>query len=289
MNASRLLALLSIALSSTAALAAEPAEPSGLQNGPQLLIAPPRPVTRGAPRPAEADEATYDRCMKLARDNPAAGKELAEGWRGRGGGHPAEHCHAVALIGLKQYKPAAAQLEKLAEAMVSAPTPLRAGVLAQAGQAWLLAGDPGRAYADAGAALALRPDDAEILIDRAEAAGSAGWYDKAVADLDRVLKAEPARLDALIYRASAYRELGRLDPAMADVEQALKLAPNSVPALLERGNLRGLKGDIDGARVDWSRVAALAPGTPDAIAAYKNLRHLDENPDAAPPAKPASR
>jgi len=266
----RLLALLSIPLFSAAALAAEPAEPPGTQKGPQLLTAPPRAA---APRPADADSATYERCMKLARDNPNAAKELAESWAMRGGAHPAEHCHAVALIGLKQYKPAATRLEKLAEAMVSAPTPLRADVLAQAGQAWLLAGDPGRAYADAGAALALRPDDAEILIDRAEAAGSAGWYDKAVADLDRVLKAEPSRLDALIYRAAAYRELGRLDAAVADAEQALKIAPDSVPALLER------------ARLDWSRVAALAPGSPAETAAKANLSRLENKQDAAPPAK----
>ena len=84
------------------------------------------------------------------------------------------------------------------------------------------------------------------LIDRAAAAGSAGWFDKAVADLDRVLQADPSRLDALIYRASANRALGRLDPAMADVEAALKLAPDSAPALLERGNIRSLRGEIDG-------------------------------------------
>jgi tetratricopeptide (TPR) repeat protein len=264
------------------ALAAEPAEPTG----PNLLMGPPPRVA--TPRPAEADEALYDRCMKLARDNPAAARELAEGWRGRGGAHPAEHCYAVALIGLKQYKPAAARLEKLAEAMVSAPAALRAGVFAQAAQARLLDGDPGHAYADDGAALALHPDDPDTLVDRAEAAGSAGWFDKAVSDLDKVLKAEPSRLEALIYRASAYRELGRLDPALADIEQALKLEPNSVPALLERGNIRGLKGDLDGARQDWSRVAALAPGSPAEIAAKANLGHLDEPPQAAPSATPAS-
>ena len=281
-----LTALLLPCFAGAAALAAEPAGPTAPQTGPQLLTAPPRSA---APRPADADAATYERCMKLARENPGAAKELAEGWRARGGAHPAEHCHAVALLGLQQYKPAATRLEKLAAAMVSAPVPLRAGVLAQAAQAWLLAGDPGRAYADAGAALTLRPDDPDLLLDRAEAAGAAGWFDKAVADLDRVLKQEPSRVDALVYRASAYRELDRLDPALADVEQALKLAPNSVPALLERGNIRRLKGDRDGARQDWLRVAALAPGSAAETAARANLGHLDEPLITAPPAKPAPR
>ena len=285
----RLLMLLPILLCS-AALAAEPAEPTAPQTGPRLLTAPPRPAAPGKPpRSAETDAATYDRCMKLAWDNPSGARDLAESWRARGGAHPAEHCQAVALIGLKQFKPAAARLEKLAEAMVSAPAPLRAGVLAQAGQAWLLAGDPGRAYADAGAALALHPDDPDLLLDRAEAAGSAGWFDKAVADLDRVLKLDPARADALVYRASAYRELGRLDAALADAEQALKLAPTSPPALLERGNIRRLKGDVDGARLDWLRIAALAPGSPADRAAKANLGHLDEPMITAPSAKPPGR
>jgi len=76
--------------------------------------------------------------------------------------------------------------------MIRAPQSLRAEVLDQAGQAWLLAGDPARSYAAETAALGLLPDNAELLLDRAEAAGAEGWYDKALADLDRVLKADPA-------------------------------------------------------------------------------------------------
>ena len=120
---------------------------------------------------------------------------------------------------------------------------MRAEVLDQAGQAWLLAGDPVRAYAASGQAVSLQPNDPDLLLDRAEAAASAGYFDKAVADLDHVLKTEPARVDALIYRASANRALGRLDPALADVEKALAQVPKSVPGLLERGNIRRLAGD----------------------------------------------
>jgi tetratricopeptide (TPR) repeat protein len=277
-----------------AAFAADPVEPAG----PPLSAAPPRaPAARlppVPPRSAEADAATYERCMKLAREDPAAARHVAERWRERGGGHPADHCVAVVLIGLGQYRPAASRLEKLAQAMVHAPAPLRSEVLGQAAQAWLLAGDPARAYAADGAALALRPADgdltvADLLVDRAEAAGSAGWFDKALADLDRVLKADPARLDALIYRASAYRSLGRLDPALADIDKALNLAPDSVPALLERGNIRRLRGDIDGARQDWARVAMLAPGSAAETAAKANIEGLDAKGDPATPAKPAGQ
>jgi tetratricopeptide (TPR) repeat protein len=232
-------------LFSAAAAAAEPAGP---------------PTRPPAPHNAEADAATYDRCIKLSKQDPAAAQRLAEGWHERGGAHPADHCAAMALVGLKRYRDAASRLEVLAQAMTKAPAALRADVFDQAGQAWLLAGDPVRAYAAAGQALSLRPNDPDLLVDRAEAAASAGYFDKAVADLDQVLKAEPGRVDALVYRASANRALARLDPALADVEKALAQASNSVPGLLERGNIRRLKGDSAGAREDWARIGQLAPG-----------------------------
>ncbi|HLY46284.1 MAG TPA: tetratricopeptide repeat protein [Stellaceae bacterium] len=250
-----------------------------------LLTVPPVPSAR-APRPAAADAATYERCMSLAGHDAAAAKKLALGWQARGGAHPAEHCLAVALIGLQQYKEAASRLETLAQAMVRAPEALRAEVLDQAGQAWLLAGDPGRAYEAGGRALSLRPNDPDLLVDRAEAAGAAGWFDKALADLDRALKAHPERLDALIYRATAYRELGRLDPALADVDAALALAPDSVPALLERGNIRRLRGDVEGARADWGKAAALAPGSAAEAAARANIERLAIPQQLPPAAKP---
>jgi tetratricopeptide (TPR) repeat protein len=241
-----------------------------------------KPAQSVARRDAAAEAATYERCMKLARQNPDEARSLAQSWHERGGAHPADHCAAVALIGLKQYKEAALRLEALAQAMTTAPAGLRAEVLDQAGQAWGLAGDPVRAYAAAGAAVALEPKDPDLLIDRAQAAAGVGYYDKAVADLDHVLKADPSRVDALIYRASANRALDRLDPALADVEKAIARAPNSAPALLERGNIRRLKGDDEGARQDWERVGQVAPGSQADMAAKANIEHVQSNGEAEP-------
>src|SRR6516164_4815972 len=247
------------------------------------------PTRSTGPRNAEADAATYDRCLKLAKQNPGAAQSLAQTWHERGGAHPADHCAAVALFGLKRYREAATRLEALAQAMTTAPAGLRADVFDQAGQAWLLAGDPVRAYAAAGQALGLQPNDSELLLDRAEAAAAAGYFDKAVGDLDHVLKADPNRLEALIYRASANRALNRLDAALADVEKALARTPNSVPGLLERGNIRRLNGDLEGAREDWERISRLAPGSQTDMAARANIERL-ELKDPGPPVKtPSSR
>lgn len=237
------------------------------------------------PPSAEAEAETYARCMKLAKSDPGAAETLAQGWHKKGGAHPADHCAAVALITLGKYRDGATRLDTLAKAMAKAPASLRADVLDQAAQAWLLAGEPVRAYADAGAAVNLLPNNPDLLIDRAEAAASAGYYDKAVADLDRVLKSDPHRVDALIYRASAYRALDRLDPALADIDAALKRSPNSAAALLERGDIRRLKGDLAGAHRDWVAVGKVAPGSQADMAARANLEHLALQQKAAP--KPA--
>jgi tetratricopeptide (TPR) repeat protein len=257
-----------------------------------LLLLPAAALAAQPPQSTvEAEEAAYNHCMDLAKTDPGAARDMAARWAAQGGAHPADHCYAVALIGLHQYKPAAGRLDKLAEAMLTtAPDSLRAEVLDQAGQAWLLAGDAARAYNDTGAALALTPNDPDILIDRAEAAGEAGWFDKAVADLDVVLKADPRRVDALIYRATAYRALNKLDPALADADAAVHLAPSSAQAVLERGNIRGLKGDLDGARQDWHTAVTLAPGGAAALAAKANLARVDQPaaPPSAPPSAPRS-
>jgi len=247
------------------------------------------PRTAVLPRSAEADAESYARCMKLARQKPKEAQSLAQAWLTHGGAHPAEHCAAVALIALGRYQEGATRLQALAHAMTKGPTELRADVFDQAGQAWLLAGDPARAYTAAGEAVALQPNDPDLLIDRAEAAASGGYFDRAIADLDLVLKTHPDRVDALVYRASAYRALDRLDPARADLDKALAQAPQSIAALLERGNVRRLEGDPAGARGDWKKIGDIAPGSPEDVAARANLEHLASGDGAIPPAAPVGK
>ncbi|HZS84757.1 MAG TPA: tetratricopeptide repeat protein [Stellaceae bacterium] len=258
-----------------------------------LLLLVPAPAAHAQHLPSvEAEH--YARCMAEARRDPAAAWDSALAWRGTGGGHPAEHCAAVALIGLHRYSEAGKRLDKLAAEMAKAPAALRAEVLDQAGQAWLLAGDMARAESALTAALAAAPEDPGLLTDRAEIYGAEKRYREAIADLDHALKRDPERIDALVFRASAYRATGQLEPALRDVEAALRRAPDDPDALLERGNLRRLSGDEAGARQDWQRLAALAPGTPAGAAAKDNLAHLEAGASgkAAPagkkkaPAKP---
>jgi tetratricopeptide (TPR) repeat protein len=248
------------------------------------VAAPAVPLPQSPPlAPAEH----YAQCLDLAHRDPPRAYDDAAAWRNFGGGFPAQHCAAVALVGMKRYADAATEFQTLASAMMSADPQMRGDAMEQAGQAWLLAGQGGKAKLAFDAALTFRPKDPELLVDRAEAFGLSGSLFDAIDDLNAALDIEPNRADALAYRASAYRQIGSLDLALDDADRALKLDPNSVPALLERGNIRRLKGDTAGAAADWKRLIQLAPDTPAAADAKNNITHLAEALPASPP--PASK
>ena len=232
-------------------------------------------ATAGTATAADADSRRqYDACMALARDNPEQGFDRAITWRGLGGGDAAEHCAAAALIGLGQYANAATRLEALAAKSKHIPQ-VKAGLLAHAAQAWLLGGKSQRAEGVLTAALKLTPDDAALLVDRAEAKAGQKNYQGAVDDLTEAIRRDNRRPDSFVFRATAYRFLDRLELADADVEKALVLEPGHVEGLLERGILRRLKGDDAGARQDWLQVLRLAPKSPAADAARANLEAMD--------------
>jgi len=220
----------------------------------------------------------YEECVAQAKRAPADGYETALTWVGQGGGDPARHCAAVALIGLGKYQDAAAQLESIGADVAEKRPDLAAEAFAQAGQAWSMAGDTKRALDDAAAGLKLAPQDVDLLVDRAVAYATLGDFKAAIADLDKGNGLAPRRADILVYRASAWRLLNDLAKARADADAAVTLDPKNADALLERGNIRRLSDDMAGARADWLQVVELAAGTPAGDAAKANLEKLDVKP-----------
>ena len=220
----------------------------------------------------------YEDCMTLTRRVPADAYESALAWESQGGGDPARHCVAVALIGLGKYQDAAKKLESLGADLATANPQLASTAFGQAGQAWSLAGDTRQALAAASAGLKLMPEDVDLLVDRAIDYATLGDFKSAVADLDKAQGVAPERADVLVYRASAWRFLNDLTKARADADAALALEPKNAEALLERGNIRRLSSDAAGARQDWMQVVALAGGTPAGDAAQANLEKLDVKP-----------
>lgn len=220
----------------------------------------------------------YDRCLALAQEKPQRAYDAALVWRKEGGGAAAAHCLAVAMVGLGHYAEAGLTLDALAHNPAIDGAAHRAAILAQAGNAWLLAHNPGAAELSLSEALKLVPSDADVLADRARAKGMCKDWTGADADLTAALARVPGRPDLLVLRASARRAEGRTRDASADIESALRLRPDYDEALLERGAMKLDAGDKAGARADWQKVLAVAPRGEAATAARKNLGALGPNP-----------
>jgi len=224
----------------------------------------------------------YEACMAEAKSAPQKAFEMALSWRGLGGGDAAEHCVAVALIGLKQFTEAANRLEALAN-KTKQTAPVKAGLLAHAAQAWILANKNARAEAVLTAALNLTPLDADLLVDRGQARAGQRNYNGAIEDLSNAIDSEtiPANAagDAYVFRATAYRLLDKLELALADIERALALRPDHPDGLLERGILRRLRDNDAGARQDWLTIIRLAPTSPAADLARHHLESMDVKQD----------
>jgi tetratricopeptide (TPR) repeat protein len=236
----------------------------------------PLPLPPVPPRIAQGEQ--YERCLAMLPDDPAGAQGLAESWLAAAGGEGAEHCRALARIGLGDPATGAALLEGLA-ARSEASGAARAMVYDQAAQAWLMAGNAARGFDAGSAALALSPETPDLLIDRALNAEALERWADATEDLGHALEADPRRSDALVLRASALRHLGRLDAAEADVNRALALDPESAEALLERGILYQRRDNQRDARAAWERAIAVAPNTQTADLAQQDLALLEAGPE----------
>jgi len=219
----------------------------------------------------------YAACMELTKEHPQEAYDSAGAWIAKNGGPPAEHCRAVALVGLGRYTEAAQLLQKVGSelAQTDSSRNLAAHLYDQAGQIWILQGDPAQAIAASNAALEIIPNDVELVVDRAVALGAAErWWD-ALDDLNHANDLAPERADILVLRASTYRYVGSPELALDDANQALTLDPNNAEGHLERGILKLAAGDKAAARADWLQAIQLAPNTPTADVAQARLEKLD--------------
>lgn len=236
----------------------------------------PLPIPPVPPRIAEG--ADYDRCLSMLNTDPAGAYAFADAWIATGGGEGAVHCLALADVAQGDVETGAEAMDKLAGSS-KAPATARAAVYGQAGQAWLMARAPDRAFASATLALSLTPDDPDLLIDRSIASANLDRYQDALDDLTRALDLDPRRPDALVFRSSAWRHLDQPDLARDDIDRALAQDPENADALLERGILLQRRGDREGARQDWEHAIVLAPDTATADLAQQNLQLLEAGPD----------
>lgn len=243
----------------------------------QAAAAPPTPL------PADpALAARYEACLDLATDAPVQAVDRATAWQAEGGRFFARQCRGIAYAQLERWTAAANDFIGAAQEAELAHDRHAAHYWAQAGNAWLAAGEPQKARAALDAALAAGTltglDLGEARFDRARALVELGDLAGARRDIDAALP--NARADPLLWLASATlaRRMGDLPRAKADAIEAFQRARDDGAVLLEIGNIAYAEGDRKGAAMAWREAIARRPGTPAAETAQARLDALDPPP-----------
>ena len=170
-------------------------------------------------------------------------------------------CAGVALAGAARWREAAAAFEGAAKQVNDTKA---ADLWAQAGNAWLAAGEPAKAGAALDAALVLSEgrtafDKGELRLDRARAAVAAGDLDAGRTVLDQALTAVPDDPLAWLLSATLARRMGQPARAAKDIAEALKRAPDDAAVQLEAGNIAARAGNTEQAKERWGDALRLQP------------------------------
>jgi Flp pilus assembly protein TadD len=217
----------------------------------------------------------YQACVAAVGIKADDAFEKALTWRDHGGGVAAEHCAALALIALDEPGEAASRLNALAQRSDAGTAQERAALLAQSGNAWLLASQFENAEAALSAALKLSPRDAQIWTDRARARAARQDWANAELDLNSALTYDKTHPELYVLRASARQAQGNKAGYKADIDSALMLDPTFPDALVERGAMKMEAGDRAGARADFVQVLVRAPDSPAADSVRKRIEALE--------------
>jgi tetratricopeptide (TPR) repeat protein len=240
------------------------------------------------PDVANPDQRRYEHCVDLTKSDPQAAESEASQWAANGGRFLARQCLGIAYSTDEQFDRAAAAFEDAAHAADQAHEPRAADFWAQAGNAWLAAGDTARARAALDSALAAGTltgvDHGEVLLDRARALVAAGEMAAARADLDKALTETPDDSLAWLLSATLARRMQDLSRAQKDITEAHNRVGDDPQVELEMGNIAAEMHDEAGARAAWTKAAAAAvPDSDTGRAARKALAQFGPLPTPAAP------
>lgn len=187
----------------------------------------------------------FQQCVALIEEDAPRAYEEGMAWAAEGQALGGYRCAAMALIAQNRADEGARRLDSLASALNPAESGLRAELFSQAGNAWLLAREPGRARSSFTRAIAtLQSDPAQLpdlLIDRARAYAMEREWRSAEEDLSRALDIRPGDALALRLRAAARMRQSSFDLAEADALAAVAAEPENVENYLILGHVRESK------------------------------------------------
>lgn len=197
-------------------------------------------VATGTPASAQVartEDARLQACIDKTATDAENAYEDGIAWMMQTGTAASQQCTALALIALGQEKEGAARLETLANAKDGGTMEQRGVYLAQAGNAWLLAGLPEAAVTTLTNALKLAPQDPALRKDRARAYLTMKKWKEGGQDLDAAIELSPGDTEAYLMRGRALLQMKRFDDALKDAERAMKQEPKNVDAIVLRGDI----------------------------------------------------
>ena len=182
------------------------------------------------------ERARYEACLERIETDPENAYEDALTWKFDGGGWPALHCEARALVTLGEEE-GARRMEAMGMATDGGNDAMRVLVLAEAGEAWLLAGEAENARRAYTNALSFNEDSAPLWMGRARAALEQDMWSAAEADATAAISYDATLMEAWRARALARLEQGQLDGAESDMSRARQLDPADIETLVIRGRI----------------------------------------------------
>jgi len=230
----------------------------------------------------------YAECVKLVDNDPKEAFETAQIWGAKGGGAAARHCAALALNAQKDYEGAALELELMVDLLTDGDGPRPADGLAQAANAWLLAGKLDKALERIEEALILEPNDIVFIEDHIRILAAANQWQSVVEEVEKALTLVEDDADLYVRYAAALRHLNRLDEAKSALAEAFILDGGSAAGLLEQGLLLERTGDPAAAKKAWQQTIDRFPDDLAAKAAAEYIERL-ENPERFVPKSPPKK
>ena len=116
------------------------------------------------------------------------------------------------------------------------------------------------ALSDFDRAVALDPNDKDMLFNRAVTFERKGDFDSSIRDLNEVLRSKPDHALAHYERGYVYLHKKDYDRAIEDLSQAVRLKPDNAKAYRDRGQAYRAKGDLAKADADQQKATELDPG-----------------------------
>jgi len=252
------------------------------------------PATPPAP---QSQDDRLRACMALVRSAPRQAAAEAQAWVEEAGARRlmARRCLGLAFAAQEQWA-AATVYEQAAQEAEASNDPGRASFRAQAGNAWLAAGEAQRALQALDAALTAaglsQAQRGQALLDRARAQVALGRADRARADIDSALQLIPNESFAWYLSAALARRSNALVRAASDITRARQLSPNDPDILLLAGTILGQAGNMNEAYTLYRRVVELAPDSEagrQAAASLATVREFEEDAPAPATGTPAQR